>query len=41
MSDKTKYSRPKMTAPERNKASHVWDMSQERAFLETRNVSMN
>lgn len=35
MSDKTKYSHPGITSAERDKASPVWDMSQERAYMET------
>jgi len=35
MPDEFKYSHPGISAAERDKASPVWDMSQERAFLET------
>lgn len=35
MSDETQYSHPGITAAERDKASPVWDMSQERAYMET------
>lgn len=35
MPDNSKYSHPGLTAGERDKASPVWDMSQERVYIET------